>query len=91
MATVAEIPVVSPIIHLNGTSKQRLLDALSEAYWAVGQAMDKLRHCAPNGRDYYPEPGRMERACEQHDMRGRYLKAVLDSLQAEVDAIGFGD
>jgi len=87
--TPAPIPVVSPIVHLNGTSRGSLLAALEDAYLAVSNAMDTLRQCAPNGRDYYPDPGRMPKAEDQHRSRGEYLKAVLDSIEAEVAAIGF--
>lgn len=83
-------PVVTPIVHLNGTSREALSEALCEAYAAVNEALDKLRLCAPNGRDYYPEPGKMQRAEEQHRTRGEYLKAVLDSLQEEAETIAFG-
>ena len=78
---------VLPIIHLNGTSREALLNALESAYGAITEAMDKLCECAPNGRDYYPAPGRMELALAQHRLRGEHLKAVRDSIQAEVDGI----
>ncbi len=87
MGVTVYIPRCSPIVHLNGTSPERLIDALSDAYDAVNTAIDKLRECAPNGRDYYPEPGRMEKAIDQHRVRGEYLKAVLDSIQAEIISI----
>lgn len=79
--------VVTPIIHLNGTSKESLLEALENAYAAVREAMDKLRECAPNGRDYYPEPGRMDKAVAQHRQRQEHLQAVYDSIEAEAYAI----
>ena len=80
-------PVVTPIIHLNGNSKQSLLDALKEAYRAVRAAMDALRQCAPNGRNFYPEPGRLQRAEAQHRARQEHLQAVYASLEAEAIAI----
>ena len=44
-----------PTIHLNGTSRQSLLDAATEARSAVDEAEIKLREVWPNGRDYYPQ------------------------------------
>lgn len=74
--------VIAPIIHLNGTSKERLLDALGEAYNAIKvTAYDALRETAPNGRDYYLQPGLLEKATAQHLRR----LAVLDELAAEIE------
>lgn len=90
MAKTITMPdLVSPIIHLNGTSAQTLSDNLCDAYAAVTEAMEKLRQCAPNGRDYYPQPGLMALAEAQHRARGDMLKAVLDSLEAEAESIAF--
>lgn len=75
--------IITPIIHLNGSGKRALLDQLCTAYRAVQDAMDALRQCAGNGRDFYPEPGRFERYERQHQERYMHLKTVLDSLQAE--------
>lgn len=91
MATRTRTEVVTPIIHGNGTSKESLLEALKVAYSAVRDAMDKLRECAPNGRDYYPEPGRMEKAVAQHRQRQEHLQAVYDSIGDEALAISVGD
>lgn len=72
--------IILPIIHLNGTSRDALLDQLCEVYSALNDAMDKLRQASPNGRDYYPVPGLMDKAIEQHRRRQR----VLSDLQAEI-------
>lgn len=87
MNAAAREAVIVPFIHMNGTSRERLLEALEEAYCAVREAMDKLRECAPNGRDYYPAPGRMEQAVAQHRGRQEHLQAVYDSIEAEAHAI----
>jgi hypothetical protein len=44
---------IIPIIHLNGTSKESLLDGYFEVYKALKFSVDKLYDAAPNGRDYY--------------------------------------
>lgn len=82
---IADEPVlVAPIVHLNGTSKERLLDALGEAWNALTvTAYDALKETAPNGRDYYPVPGLLEKATDQHMRR---LKA-LDELAEEISQL----
>ena len=79
--------IVTPIIHMNGTSKRALIDQLCTAYRAVQDAMDALRQASPNGRDFYPEPGRLQKAEAQHRARQERLQAVLESLEAEAEAI----
>lgn len=75
--------VITPIIHLNGDRRETLMENLESAYRAVDDAMDKLRECAPNGRNYYPNPGRMQLAEAQHLERQLHLQAVRNSLAAE--------
>jgi len=76
--------VITPIIHLNGDRREALMAQLEHAYHAVSAAMDALRQCAPNGRNYYPEVGRFDKAETQYEGRMAHLRAVRDSLQAEV-------
>lgn len=79
--------VVAPIIHLNGTSAERLVEALSNTYSALFDAYDKLRQCAPNGRDYYQEPGRMQLAEAQHTRRQHLIWNLMDELEREMELI----
>lgn len=79
--------VIAPIIHLNGTSADRLKEALSEAYLRLGDATEALRQCCPNGRDYYPEPGRMKLAEEQHYRRIKVLRDLQAELERECELI----
>ncbi len=44
----------APLIHLNGTSAERLLEAIENAYQSLGESLKLLREVSPNGRDYYP-------------------------------------
>lgn len=75
--------VITPIIHTNGDRRETLLANLEHAYSAVRDAMDALRQCAGNGRNFYPEPGRMEKYEAQHRTRQEHLHAVYASLEAE--------
>lgn len=79
--------VVSPIVHLNGTSAERLIEQLSDVYDAAEQLYAALKQAAPNGRDYYPEPGRLERAIAQHRQRMAAVQAIQASVEAEIAAI----
>lgn len=79
--------VIAPIIHLNGTSAERLKDALSNAYDKLYEASEALRECGPNGRDYYLKPGLMEKAIEQHRGRQHAIRDVMAGIEAEMDAI----
>lgn len=87
MGTDAQQDVVTPIIHMNGDRAETLTSNLWHAWKALRAAQAALRECSPNGRNYYPEPGRFERALEQHKQRVMLLKDVADSLSAEVIAI----
>ena len=75
--------IITPIIHMNGDRREVLMERLEQAYDAVGMAMDVLQQCAPNGRNFFPESGRMQRAEAQHRERQAHLQAVYTSLEAE--------
>lgn len=77
-----------PLIHLNGTSADRLIEDLEAAYTAVDAALDSLRKIGPNGRDYYPlGPDAMEAATTQHRARAMKIQNVKDELEAIINAI----
>ena len=73
--------LIAPTVHLNGTSKQGLMDGLDKAYVAIHAAMEALAMSAPNGRDYYVQDGdALAPALEQHFDRMGRLKSVYDEL-----------
>lgn len=73
--------ITIPTIHLNGSSKQVLMDDLLAAHRAIGVALNKMRQCTPNGRDYYPQgDGVTEKARAEHAERCRKLLEVHDEL-----------
>lgn len=83
-----------PTVHLNGTSKQSLLDGWEEAYTALTLALDKLAQAAPNGRDYYPQDVAGQRpalykAQDEHRARMQKVQSVMDDLQALCEAVAF--
>ena len=70
-----------PTVHLNGTSKQELLEQQSNARHKISEAITALRHTAPHGRDYYVQGNSAFReAQKQHCNRVRQLEAVLNEL-----------
>lgn len=80
-----------PCIHLNGTSKKRLIDDLCEVSSRLESALEALRRASPNGRDYYPfGPDALRAAEAEHLDRFRRLVAVkeeIDALTCAIDAI----
>lgn len=73
-----------PTIHLNGTSKDRLVATLCEASQALDLAYSALKQTAPNGRDYYPQGGdAFSNANDEHVER--LLK--VDSVKKEIDEL----
>ena len=88
MSTGTAEQLAVPTIHLNGTSADRLLEAIEAAYARCGEALDALCQCAPNGRDYYPQgPEAMDLATRQHWRRLEHVKAVRDELERLAIAI----
>jgi len=76
-----------PLIHLNGTSKDSLVEDLCNASQALNDAYDALKRTAPNGRDYYPLGAiAFEKAIAEHNERLR----SLDAIKAEIDALTTG-
>jgi len=66
-----------PSIHLNGTSKQELLEQQLVVMRALRDAIIALRAAAPHGRDYYPQgAGTIDRALEEHSRRLDKLHAI---------------
>ena len=71
----------SPTIHLNGTSKESLLEGYDNAWTAVHEAYEVLKKTAPNGRDYYvQEDGSLDIAVEEHRHRLQVLHDVMNEL-----------
>jgi len=71
-----------PLIHLNGTSPERLLDDYCRAANAVRAAIEAVQLAAPNLRDYYPlEPACWNTAIGEHQSRMDRLRSVLAELE----------
>lgn len=79
--------IVCPIVHLNGTSREELIELRTEFVHALREAMLKLEAMSPNGRDYYLEPGRFDKARTQHVRRQKMLGDLKAEIAAEVDRL----
>lgn len=77
-----------PTIHMNGTSKNALLEQYCDAITALHDAGRKLAAAAPNGRDYYVQGGdAIRRAMDQHDARMRKLREIINELEKIAEAL----
>ena len=79
--------IVVPIVHLNGTSAESLIEERCQAYGAINAAMEDLRRMGPNGRDYYLVDGLLRRAEDQHRRRMLALTDIMAELQYEIARI----
>ena len=71
-----------PTIHLNGTSKDELLQQVCDANNALNAAISKLLEATPNARDYYPQgPDAFRSAQKEHHERYMRLQAVRGELE----------
>lgn len=84
--------MIVPTIHMNGTSRQHLLDEVCAAGSALMNAMEALAKAAPNGRDYYPQgPEAIKQAGIEHRERIAKVKEVYDEVQRLAEAIADAD
>jgi hypothetical protein len=70
-----------PTVHLNGTSRESLLEGYIAALDALRLATEALQASAPNSRDYYVQAG--DTFClaqNQHFVRLARLRETLDEL-----------
>lgn len=79
--------VIVPIVHMNGTSEEELLELRRNFLWTIRKARDALTEMSPNGRDYYPTPGLFEKAMEQHRGRDRVLAQIWLDVEKEIGDI----
>lgn len=75
--------MILPVIHLNGSSPNRLAEHYSMAILALEGAIARLAEVAPNGRDYYPAgEDAFATAAREHSERLRSLEKVRADLEA---------
>lgn len=74
-----------PTVHLNGTSKNELLEQILGAYNALGKALDAMAKAAPHMRDYYVKKYNADVAFNaatfQHHERIRKVTAIREEYE----------
>lgn len=71
--------MIYPTVHLNGTSKDALLDPIGEVMGSLVTAINSMPTISPNARDYN---GDFNRAASEHADRIRRLNEIYSELDA---------
>ena len=72
-----------PLVHLNGTAKQSLLEGYCDAATKLREALEALKTAAPNARDYYPiGPDAFTDASREQGERYQKIRDVLADMEA---------
>lgn len=79
--------MMKPILNLNGTHPEALIEARLRAREAIFAAMAALSDVAPNGRDYIGQPDAFDRDRKIHAERVRLLDRLHNELLDEAAAI----
>jgi len=80
--------MITPLVHLNGTSRDELIEQACNVIDALHDAGAALAKAAPNARDYYlGGPELLAQAQAQHDARMGALKALIADMEAQAQAI----
>jgi hypothetical protein len=72
--------MIRPTLNINGSSAFDLIDQRRHAMDALLEAIDALKQCTPNGRDY---PGQYDRCIADRDTHFDRLSA-LHALREEL-------
>ena len=79
--------MISPILNINGTSADDLIQPRMDAYAILREAKIRLQQVTPNGRDY---PGDIDKCVadrEAHYARLSQINAIMAEIMAEAIAI----
>ena len=73
-----------PVVNINGTSREALVNARIAAIESLRSAMQALGECSPNGRDYQTAPkGELEIARKRYMERFAFLDRMINQLEDE--------
>jgi hypothetical protein len=77
-----------PVVNINGTSREALVEAYTHALDAVYAAMEALEGISPNARDYQTaKPGELEIARKCYMARFSMMDTLRNELIDETSAI----
>ena len=80
--------MITPTIHLNGTSRESLTEGYRSAYDAIEAAIDAIAKTSPHGRDYYVQSDNaIVIAANEHRNRLRHLENIRKELETIILAI----
>lgn len=80
--------MITPTIHLNGTSGSDLLEQVCDAASALRMALDAMANAGPNARDYYPQGDHaFTQARAEHVARQDQIRRVIAEYDALAGAI----
>ena len=72
-----------PMVHLNGTGRESLVEQYCDAGAAISKAIRALEAAYPNGRDYYTLGSEaLKRATGEHNERIAALVRVREEMEA---------
>lgn len=73
--------MIFPTVHMNGTSREALVEGYLAAHRAIVDAIKAMGECYPNGRDYYTQgPDALKIAMDEFDARRAALGKVASDL-----------
>jgi len=73
-----------PVVNINGTSREALVNARMSAVESLRSAMQAFGECSPNGRDYQTAPkGEYEIARKTYMERFAFLDRMINQLEDE--------
>lgn len=79
------LDIITPLVHLNGSSAESLYNGYRAAWDALHAAVLATAVTAPNARDYYTQstqtvPDAFKQARVEHDRRMEALTSTLEQL-----------
>ena len=80
--------MITPTVHLNGTSREALQEQYREAYSKLGETLVALIAAGPNGRDYYPQGSDVLLIAQrEHRERIAKVRSVQDDMLALFESV----
>lgn len=77
-----------PTVHMNGDTRQGLIDQHMAVYRAAGKLLTALYESGPNGRNYYPQgPDAIYYAGKEHRARCESVEKIKADMETIILAI----
>ena len=85
---ITEVKPTAPVLNLNGTSAETLLEEYQDAYSAILKALRVVQQVTVNGRDYQTAPhGTYEKARAEHLARLEKLQSIVLDFSAIIQDV----